>query len=281
MSDNDVVAFDQFASNIYSQFGEDGIIAAILGRLPELNKWAVEFGACDGVIMSNSAALADRGWSRVLIEPVADFHAQLLETYGGDGSTVVIRALVGWEPPGTLDDLLRAHPQVPTDFDVLSIDIDGLDYHVWAAVDEYRPKVVLIEFNPTIRNGLEFVQEADPSVHISSSISSYVSLGKTKGYELAATTEVNAIFVRADLFHHLEIHDNSVDALRTDTSWQADVFFDFDGSLHLVGGKGLFWHRVEQPTRIRLVPRIFATYPGNFGRVRALLFAVWRRWRNR
>lgn len=42
-----------FKDNIYSQTGEDGIVRKILEVLPEKDKWCVEFGAGDGVFLSN------------------------------------------------------------------------------------------------------------------------------------------------------------------------------------------------------------------------------------
>ncbi len=36
---------------------------------------------------------------------------------------------------------------VPDEFDLLSIDIDGNDYWVWNAITRYRPRVLVIEYN--------------------------------------------------------------------------------------------------------------------------------------
>ena len=48
---------------------------------------------------------------------------------------------------------------LPSDFDVLSIDIDGADYHVWDGLrgSRFAPALVVIEFNPTIPNHVAFV----------------------------------------------------------------------------------------------------------------------------
>src|SRR5260370_27894954 len=42
------------ASNVTSQFGEDGIIAKALELLPQRNHSCIEFGACDGKKYSNT-----------------------------------------------------------------------------------------------------------------------------------------------------------------------------------------------------------------------------------
>ena len=247
---------------------------AILARLPARDQWAVEFGAWDGQLMSNTAALADAGYRRVLIEADQRRLRALRRKYKSDPNTVPILAMVGWSESDSLDTILET-TAVPHDFDLLSIDIDGNDYHVWKAVRKYRPKVVVIEFNPTIRNGVEFVQPPDPELNQSSSITSLVGLGRSKGYELAAATEFNAVFVHEDLHPCLGIEDNSVDRLRTDKTWQAEIFFGFDGHAIIQGGRGLHWHGMAVPTDVRLVPRFFDGFPGRWSRPKRGLLRVW------
>ncbi len=265
---------NHLAGDVYSQSGEDGIVAAILERLPEVDRWSVEFGAWDGSLMSNTAALGERGWTRVLIEADPRRHARLAKAHRADPSVIPICAMVGWDGESTLDALL-ASTGVPVAFDLLSIDIDGNDYHVWEAVTAYRPKLVVIEYNPTIRNGVDYVQPRDPTVRRSSSITALTRLGRTKGYELAATTTFNAFFVRDDLFAHLEIDDNSVDALREDHSWVTDVFFGFDGHAVLLGDRALSWHGLPTPDDVRMVPRVFDGFPADHGFIRRQLLKLY------
>lgn len=272
------VDYSSHARNVHSQYGEDGIIEAIFEHLPEHDRWAVELGVGDGVSLSNTAALADRGYARILIEPDRARFNALSERFASEPKTTPICTAVGWEGTDTLDVILN-DTRIPRGFDVLSIGIDGNDFHVWRVVKVYRPKVVVIEFNPTIRNGVEYVQEPVAGLRRGASISSLVALGKTKGYELAATTETRAIFVRSALFGHLGIRDNSIDHLRTDTSWQSEVFFGFDGHAIFQGGRGLEWHGVDVPSDVRLVPRILDGFPGDMGPVRNALLMAWQRWR--
>jgi len=48
-------SLSSYQNNIYSQFGEDGIIEEILNRInrkAELSGWCVESGAWDGIYLS-------------------------------------------------------------------------------------------------------------------------------------------------------------------------------------------------------------------------------------
>ena len=73
----------EFASNTYSQTGEDGVLGKILETLPERDLWCVEFGAWDGRHLSNTCNLIEnRGYSAVLIEADAKRFRDLLADRG-------------------------------------------------------------------------------------------------------------------------------------------------------------------------------------------------------
>jgi len=172
------------SSNTYSQTGEDGIIAKILSLLPETDRWCVEFGAWDGIHLSNVRKLIlESQYNAVMIEGDAS-KFQLLKTNYSDNKNVhVVNAFVGFERTSSLDKILSAY-EIPKNFDFLSIDIDGNDYYSWEAVDEYRPKVVCIEFNPTIPSEAHFVQSANPRINQGCSVLALEQLARSKGYQL-------------------------------------------------------------------------------------------------
>ena len=61
----------KYSSNVYSQNGEDGVIKEIIKRLSLDKKdknWCVEFGAWDGIYLSNTFNLVKQGWEAVYIE---------------------------------------------------------------------------------------------------------------------------------------------------------------------------------------------------------------------
>lgn len=116
------------------------MIAKILELIGVKNKWSVEFGAWDGKYLPNTWDLINnQGWSAVLIEGEEKRANRLSELHAARAGEVFVQnAFVGWEGPQRLDALLASSP-VPRDFDLLSIDIDGNDWHVWAGLKDYRP----------------------------------------------------------------------------------------------------------------------------------------------
>jgi len=123
-------------------------------------------------------------------------------------------------------------------------DVDGNEYHLWDSMNEYRPRVMVIEFNPTIPNEVVFIQPRDMKVFQGSSLKAFVELGKRKGYELIATNETNAFFLLKELFPKFGIADNSIDALHTDHRFETKLFQLYDGTLKIAGNTKLLWHNL-------------------------------------
>jgi hypothetical protein len=245
------------AKNVYSQSGEDGIQQAVFERIPKTgpDRWAVEFGAWDGKKFSNSCNLVmNHAWNAVFIEANPAKFDLLTRTYADNTRAHCLKAFVTFDGDSSLDALLAGTP-APPDFDLLSIDIDGNDYHIWESVRRYRPKVVVIEFNPSIPHNISFVQPRDMKVQQGSSLLALNELAKAKGYALVCVTELNAIFVRAEFFPAFDIVDNSLDSLHKDTQYLTQVFQLYDGTLVWHGCKRLLWHGVPiKDDRMQVLP---------------------------
>jgi hypothetical protein len=261
--------------NFYSQTGEDGIIETALQILPNHNKWCIEFGAWDGKHLSNTFHLVENSqYHVVLIEGSAFKYQQLCKEYPYKERATFIHEFVGWSKNDNLDSLL-SRIECPSDPDLLSIDIDGNDYHVWKAVENYRPKLVLIEFNPTASNRCQYVQPADPNCNQSSSPAPIVALGEEKGYELICVIGPNLLFVDKKYFNLFNIPDNSLDVLR-DEDEVTTLFLGFDGSMIVDGPAEMRWHgyplKLKQP-----FPKILQRYPPNYTWLQRKLWGVFRR----
>jgi hypothetical protein len=267
--------------NVYSQSGEDGIIEKILDTLPVRDKWCVEFGAWDGKYLCNVCNLIEnKDYGAVLIEANTTKFVELQENYREASNIFPINEFVGFEPDDNLDKLLKTTP-IPLDFDFLSIDIDGNDYHVWKVVSQYRPKVVCIEFNDTIPPEIDFVQEANPNVSQGSSITAIVRLGKEKGYELISVVGCNAIMVENAYLEMFGIDDNSVQSLWVERNNITYLFVGYDGQVFLQGKKALPWHGVPlKESDVNILPSFLKKYRGNYNYIEKGLFAFYLLFRN-
>lgn len=261
----------------YSQSGEDGIIGKILETLPERDHWCVEFGALDGTSLSNTRNLIEHaGYSAVLIEASKARFKELKSNYSQDPKVTTLNRLVGFELNDNLDHILAETP-IPVDFDFLSIDIDGNDYHVWKSSSRFAPKAVCIEFNHTIPNEVRFVQPANPEISQGSSLSALVELGKAKGYELVCVEGVNAFFVKSQYFPLFEIDDNSIAALRVDTSAVTYMFIGYDGTIFLRGQQTMPWH-CKLPLKVssmQRLPKFLRKFSDSYSLFERIVFAAY------
>jgi hypothetical protein len=257
------VRLEEHRSDVYSQFGEDGMIQKALEVLPEGSRWCVELGAWDGRHLSNTHRLmAEDGWSGVFIEGAPTRFTELCETYRGNDRAHCVNAFASFHGSNTLDDLLASTP-IPEHFDLLSLDVDGNDFHLWRSLERHHPRLVVVEFNATIPNDIDWVQEADPDVHQGSSLAAFVRLGRDKGYELVATSDFNAFFVDAAYFELFGIDDNSIDAIHTNRAFQTRVFQLYDGTLCWDGCTTMLWQDVQmRPERLQVIPKRLRYLPG-------------------
>jgi hypothetical protein len=181
------------ASNLYSQNGEDGILAAIFERIGTENKWCLECGAADGLWFLNSRQFIDQGWSAVLIEGDPAVFEKLQARYAGKKN---IKCWNYYVDPvkNTLDKILEASG-APIDLDLMVIDVDGGDYYLFNSLWKYRPRVVVCEYNP----------DADPmfipEVGIPGQAGRHAIqfVGDARGYKPVCATRYNVIFVRNDI----------------------------------------------------------------------------------
>lgn len=215
--------------NVTSQHGEDGVIEAILSRIGEENRWCVDIGANDGVTISNSHYwCAKQGWSGVMVEADAEPFASLCDVYDDRQD---VHCFHEFATVDNVIDTILARTPCPQRPDILSIDIDGMDFWLWHGLERYRPRVVIIEVNATMAPDVHVVQQ-DPRLQLGSSALAMVTLARDKGYELAAHLVSNCIFVEAAEYPLLGIADNKLPTLFT-SPFVPTVVSDLNG-MHYV-----------------------------------------------
>lgn len=267
-----------YAGNIYSQYGEDGIIEEILkrlGRSTDTDGWCVEFGAWDGLHLSNTYHLInDKAFKAVLIEGDREKYHTLCKNIPRDDVYKICR-FVNFEGTSTLDNILRSTP-IPAGFDFLSIDIDGCDYFIFDSLKEYRPKIVCIEYNPTIPNEVEFIQPKDFGIKQGASARSLMNLGIQKGYSLAAVTACNLILVRDDLMKYVG-RCGTLENLRDDSHAKMFLFVGYDGTILSNRSElDLVWHGISQNVEdMQLLPKKLRVFYSDYSSIQRALFYVW------
>ncbi len=209
----------QFENTIHSQAGEDGILAKVFEVIRPTRRFAVEFGAGDGVMFSNVRRLfVSRGWGGLLIEGDEKRANQCKESYRGISN---VRTVQAWVFPANVESLFEEN-DVPRDLDLLVIDVDSNDWYIWRAIHDYRPKVVMIEYNGLFPPPQKMVIGFHPltywserDYHFGASIQSLYELGRRKGYDLIGTDSrgYNLFFVDRQYYGRFGLSDNSPAAL--------------------------------------------------------------------
>ena len=137
----------------YSHNNEQDYIDSILKRL-DLNNTYVDIGASDGIEMSNTLFLAQRGWNGLCVEYNSSKYASLVNNYKQFTKIKFSNEKV---TPFSVCEILRKTDN-PKKFDVLNLDIDGYDYFVLEALlkGEYRPTLICAEINEKIPPPIKF-----------------------------------------------------------------------------------------------------------------------------
>lgn len=191
-----------FELSVFSQNGEDGVVQEILRRIGVSRRFFVELGCSSNE--SNCLLLADAfGWSGLFIDAnETEFHA-LSRKYRAASGIRVVQDVVTAD---NFQDILRRE-EVPNEFDLLSIDVDGNDYWIWQALEDYRPRMVVIEYNASLPHDRSLVQPNDSGISwdgtesFGASAGALRDLARQKNYRLVHTdlSGTNAFFVREDL----------------------------------------------------------------------------------
>lgn len=203
-----------FKKNVFSQWGEDGIIEKIFEIIGTTTKVAVEFGAYDGFMLSNTANLwsKDLGWKGILIEVDEQSFNIMLKNVASYNCIPVCKK-IGITGENSLENVLK-ELNIEDTIDILSIDIDGDDIYIFQSLQTIRPRVIICEYNPSIPAHLDVYTE--PQGRLGCSVAALQRVGEQKGYHLVAITDTNCFFVRDDEFSKFAKYDTDREHIRID-----------------------------------------------------------------
>lgn len=179
----------------YGQYYEDYIIDNIFKKIGYDNRIVVDIGA-NTMIGSNSLYFIKhenfKGYlfDMIFIEPISN-------------ATIYKKKVT----PENINKLLNEN-NIFNDFDLLSIDIDSLDFWIWEKLN-YSPKIVIIEFNIGLLNVIPLTvkyqnYKKKHNSYFGANLYAFFLLGKQKGYELHYIIRQNCIFVKKEYSHLLD-----------------------------------------------------------------------------
>jgi len=216
---DDPLRLERFGRTVYSQNEEDGILAEIFRRIGTANRRFLEFGVERG-LECNTLNLLEQGWSGAWIEGYAPMVSEIETGFRRwiESRRLAVRAAIVTRE--SINDLIGDFA-LPRDLDLLSVDIDGNDYHVWEAITRIEPRVVVIEYNARFPPPMQWIMTYDPKHRwqgddqFGASLESMTALGRGKGYSLVGCniTGSNAFFVQSRLAEGRFAHPADASAL--------------------------------------------------------------------
>jgi hypothetical protein len=273
-------SLSNYKKNFFSQNGEDGIIQETLKRIGNsIDRQCCEVGAFDGMHLSNTYNLIKKKkYKALLIESNKKTYNKLLKNIP-DSKIIKINEAVGFEQKNKLDFFLDKF-NFNKDFDFLSIDIDGADYHVFKDLNIYKPKLICIEFNYTIPNDVIFIQEKKIKINQGSSAAALINLAKEKEYYPIAATFCNLFFIHKKYKKSVTGPEEIlINKLINDSFYKISIFIGFDGSINLSKKLNLIWHGIKN-VKLNFLPTIIQKYPPNYNFIEKILYYLFLLYNN-
>lgn len=198
---------------IFSQWGEDGIIQQLLSSVAIANPTFIEFGVENFAESNCRFLMMNNNWSGFVVDGSQRWINSLnanMPRWKYD-----LRAACAMMTRENINQILQ-QSGFDADLGLMSIDVDGIDYWLWEAMDAFRPRIVIVEYNAlfggeraiTVPYDPTFVQKEQhySELYFGASLAAFDHLARQKGYSLVCgeSTGVNAFFVRNDVLGALE-----------------------------------------------------------------------------
>jgi len=200
---NKVTTLSEVEFQVFSQFGDDGIIDYLVNKIPLENKTFIEFGVEDYRESNTRFLLINKYWSGLVIDGdpanIQKIKSEQLYNFYD------LRAVASFITSENINNLITL-ANFNAAIGILSIDIDGNDYWVWNAINCLDPSIVICEYNSlfgieeafTIPYSANFVRGINTPLNFyGTSLKAIYILAKKKGYFFIGCNKAgnNAYFI--------------------------------------------------------------------------------------
>lgn len=195
---------------VFSQWGEDGIVQHLTRHLDIRNRTFIEFGVED-FFESNCRFLMSKDlWRGFVIDGSASNIERLESSYFH--WRYPLQARTSFITRENVNALLE-ESGFDKEVGILSVDVDGVDYHLLEALKEWRAAIVIVEYNSLFGSVRQVTVPYDPqfrrtaahwsNLYYGASLPAFDGLLQGRGYALVGVNSMgsNAFFVRRDLLN--------------------------------------------------------------------------------
>lgn len=205
--DGPMQPFSDYEFQVFSQFGDDGIIQRLIRGLKIEEQTFVEFGVQDYSESNTRFLLINNNWRGLILDCSEESMDQ------------VRRSVLHWRQDLTVATAFIDRDNINSllsdngfsgELGILSVDIDGNDYWVWEAINVVNPMIVIAEYNAVFGPHTAVSIPYDPKfyrtdAHSSNlywgcSLGALAHLAEKKGYAFVGCNSHgnNSYFVRKD-----------------------------------------------------------------------------------
>lgn len=141
--------------NYYSEAGEDGIVLYLLEVIGTTNKIILDIGGSDGIFGNSGNLILHNNFNGIIIDSSKKEIDKGRTFYNSFNIPSIIKPLF-INSIVTLENIneIISSLSVPSSIDILSLDIDGVDFWILKEISLLKPRIIIIEFN-NIFNGEE------------------------------------------------------------------------------------------------------------------------------
>ncbi|HSI62720.1 MAG TPA: hypothetical protein VLE43_06365 [Candidatus Saccharimonadia bacterium] len=200
--------FSEIEFQVFSQWGEDGILQHLIHHLKVPHQSFVEFGVETYTEASTRFLVQKDNWRGLVLDGSEENVARIRQDnlYWRHDLTAVASFIT----PENINQLIR-DAGFAGDLGILSVDVDGMDYWIWKAIDSVNPWIVIVEYNSVFGPDAAVTIPPDASfqrskahfsnVFYGASLAALEHLALEKGYVLVGTNSAgnNAFFLRKDI----------------------------------------------------------------------------------
>lgn len=200
---------------IFSQNGEDGLLLYIFSKIGTTNSKFVEIGIEEGKECNTANLSINFGWGGVLIDGDNTAVKRAKQYYNSlkEIKKDQIKIIENFITKENINSVIGK--EIKGEIDFLSIDVDGIDYYLWDAIEVINPRVVVMEYNNLFGDKsitvpydekFERYNYFSQGSYFGTSLRALIKLAKRKGYKLIAgdSSGTNAFFVRKDISKNLK-----------------------------------------------------------------------------